>query len=131
MAIIYIFKPRGDGVAFTAPEFETVQSSTNSGSFVTLLDITGGGRLYWLNLEGDGGNGEVKLTIDGYVETDVITATVCFIRMESLASTAGFWERGSSRNAYYFMAYFQDNLKIEYRKTTAVNLYAKAVYGVG
>lgn len=118
------------GGEFTAPELEVAQGSTQSSTYVDLINITGGGILYWLIVHGDDGMGVVQLTIDGHAEAQIFDTTYKYIANQYFAASSGFISLIASSTLYYFRAYFQDSLQIEFKKSTATNAYAKAIYGV-
>ena len=130
MAIIYIFKPKGNG-AFTIPQTKFVQASTGSGTFVTVLSVTGSGILYNITVKTDL-YGEIRITIDGLVFTlgigsPAVGNLLIFTRQASVSYTLDIYTTSYGKPAVQIE--FQDELKVEIRKTTATTIYGKVQYG--
>ena len=56
------------------PEFEFIAFNTNSAVFVEVLNLLGSGYLNRIAIGASGGEGEIRVTIDGYIE--VVTIAV-------------------------------------------------------
>jgi len=116
------------GVAFTAPEFEFIQANTNSDTFVTVLEITGGGRVYLIGTTMSDLAGEIRTTIDGIVTTKAVAADLRYMTWHRYAHVSGTFEFIAAGGGIV-SCYFQDNFKVEHRVTTGVTVYTKVHYG--
>jgi len=116
------------GAGFVAPEFECVQTSTTSGTFVTVLNITGGGFYYLINAFVSDLAGEIRITVDGYTGTFTLSTSLNQIRHTLVSDDSSIWGIGSS-GTNTSKLWFQDNLLVELRKTTGATAYCKIDYG--
>jgi len=113
------------------PEFELVYNNTNSATFVEILSVIGSGYVKRIGIASIGGEGEIRITIDGYVRTVTMIADTDWVVGANLdASSAIMIERDEYTQASAFEAWFRDELKIEIRKTTGTTMHAKIIYGV-
>jgi len=123
------YEPPPSGGSFTVPELKTVQGSTTSAEFVTLLDVVGPGILYAGCSEPVGVDGELKITIDNHVDTQRISGLELFAfeRYASFAYALAAISVGTGSLIVYVE--FQDNLKIEHRILTGTSINTKIQYG--
>jgi len=119
-------------------EYEYLEYNTDSTVYVTALDLTGSGMLYWFQAKGSGGNGlSLRITIDDNafvaVKADALNN---WIKPKLVPDTTGLDEH------FEFIADDPDvkaNLNIDYKNnlkievlsdTVASTIYIKACYSV-
>jgi len=94
-----------------------------------LLSVTGSGYCNLLFMKMSDLAGEVKVTIDGYSETHTIDLNAYVCMLTRYQNNADFWFFRYLQTQVFRM-YFQNEFKVEFRKTTGTTAYAKCLYGV-
>ena len=107
-----------------------VQDNTNSGVFVTVVDIIGSGIVHRLGLRAMDNTCEVKITIDGYTETLVVIGTVYrWIYFDVDPLTADIFRLGNTYTPPQLPFWFKNGFKYEHRKVLGSRIYSQVIHG--
>ena len=108
-------------------EYEELQVSTNSGTFVTVLDSLTGGKIHWIGAGSNTADNEIRVTIDGITETFQIanvykTITFNLDPQSALCFNIGVW--GIENR----MMFYKNQFKVEIRANIAGTCYANLAF---
>ena len=112
------------------PEHEFINVNSTSGTFVTVLNITGSGILYWGMARCETDTGEIRITIDGYIQTFILTGNTTYVICFDPDSTINqIFYLGSASSVKGMPIWFQDNFLWEHRKVLGTLVQSKLHYG--